>query len=68
MDMSFLKMLEHGGIVIIVLLVCSVISVAVIIERLKVFYGIRPKVMEQVKLVRFHNKSRHTYKLQVVNI
>jgi len=49
MDMSFLKMLEHGGIVIIVLLVCSVISVAVIIERLKVFYGIRPKVMEQVK-------------------
>ena len=47
--MSFLNMLEHGGIVIIILLVCSVISVAVIIERLKVFYGIRLKVLEQVK-------------------
>ncbi len=47
--MSFLKMLEHGGIVIVVLLICSVISIAVIIERLKVFYGIRPKVLEQVK-------------------
>jgi len=49
MDMSFLKMLEHGGIVIVVLLICSVISITVIIERLKVFYGIRPKVLEQVK-------------------
>ncbi len=49
MDTSFLEMLKNGGIVIYVLLGCSVISVAVIIERLKVFYGIRAKVLERVK-------------------
>ncbi len=48
-SMSFLSLLEKGGIVIFILILCSVISFAVFLERLKAFYGVRAKLLEEVK-------------------
>jgi biopolymer transport protein ExbB/TolQ len=47
--MSFLSLLEKGGIVVIVLILCSILSLAVFLERLKTFYGVRMKLIEEVK-------------------
>ncbi|MCX5777323.1 MAG: MotA/TolQ/ExbB proton channel family protein [Candidatus Firestonebacteria bacterium] len=48
-NMSFLSLLEKGGIVVIVLILCSILSLAVFFERLKTFYGVRMKLIEEVK-------------------
>ncbi|MFH1824588.1 MAG: MotA/TolQ/ExbB proton channel family protein [Candidatus Firestonebacteria bacterium] len=48
-DLSFLRILEKGGYTIIVLIIFSVLSVAVFLERLKTFYGVRLKLLEEVK-------------------
>lgn len=48
-NMSFLSLLEKGGIVVFVLILCSVISFAVFLERLKTFYGVRAKLLDEVK-------------------
>jgi biopolymer transport protein ExbB len=48
-NMSFLSLLEKGGIVVIVLILCSILSLAVFLERLKTFYGVRMKLIEEVK-------------------
>ncbi len=48
-NMSFLSLLEKGGIVVFILILCSIISLAVFLERLKTFYGVRAKLLEEVK-------------------
>jgi biopolymer transport protein ExbB/TolQ len=48
-DLSFLGILQKGGYTIIVLLILSILSVAVFLERLKTFYGVRLKLLEEVK-------------------
>ncbi|OGF51475.1 MAG: hypothetical protein A2044_03315 [Candidatus Firestonebacteria bacterium GWA2_43_8] len=48
-NMSFLSLLEKGGIVVIILVLCSILSLAVFLERLKTFYGVRMKLLEEVK-------------------
>ncbi len=48
-NMSMFQMLIQGGAVIAILLVCSVISITVILERLKAFQGIKPAVLEEIK-------------------
>ena len=48
-NLNFLNLLEKGGIVVFILILASVVSVAVFLERLKTFYGIRAKLLEEVK-------------------
>jgi len=48
-NMSFLSLLEKGGIVVVILVLCSILSLAVFLERLKTFYGVRLKLLEEVK-------------------
>lgn len=48
-NMSMLQMLMQGGVVILILLVCSIVSITVILERLRAFQGIKPAVLEEIK-------------------
>ena len=48
-DLNFFNMLEKGGYTIVVLALFSVISLGVFLERLKTFYGVRVKLLEEVK-------------------
>ena len=48
-ELNFLNMLEKGGYTMVLLLILSVISLAVFLERLKTFYGVRIKLLEEVK-------------------